>query len=119
MAGLSSDSTALELAHQFEEAAERVKPKPTAKCPYVVLREATSPCAQKQAKLAKASKQLLSAEAWLEECKGRQLVAAEELFEADQARLVAQEATQGGGGAGVRADADATADVGEATPIFG
>eukprot|EP00959_Pyramimonas_sp_CCMP1952_P160363 3354206-Pyramimonas_sp.AAC.1 len=40
MAGLSSDSKALELAHQFEEAAGRVKPKPKAKCPYVVLREA-------------------------------------------------------------------------------
>ncbi|CAK0810928.1 unnamed protein product, partial [Prorocentrum cordatum] len=78
LAGLSSDSTALELAHQFEEAAERVKPKPKAKCPYVVLREATSLCAQKQAKLAKAPKQLLAAEA----------------------RSVAQEATQGGGGAG-------------------
>ncbi|CAK0802886.1 unnamed protein product, partial [Prorocentrum cordatum] len=71
------------------------------------------------AKLAKASKQFLSAEARLEECKGRQLVAAEELFEADQARLVAQEATQGGGGAGVRAEASATPEVGEATPVFG
>ncbi|CAK0853994.1 unnamed protein product [Prorocentrum cordatum] len=117
VAGLSSDSTALQLAHQFEEAAERIKPKPKAKCPYVVLREATSLCAQTQAKLAKASKQLLSAEAWLEECKGRQLAAADELFEADQARLVAQEATQSGG-AGVKTET-AAAEGGEATPHFG
>ncbi|CAK0873696.1 unnamed protein product, partial [Prorocentrum cordatum] len=81
---------------QFQQAADASKPKPKEKSPFVVLREATSFYAQKHAKLEKASKALIAAEAWLADAKSRQLAAAEYLFVADQARFAAQEAARGG-----------------------
>ncbi|CAK0851627.1 unnamed protein product, partial [Prorocentrum cordatum] len=91
--GLSNDAGALALAQQVADADERSKSQLKPQCPDVVLRKAAALCTEKEAKLAKATKALIAAEKWLEDWKGRQAQAAEELFEADQSRIEAQEAT--------------------------